>query len=542
MPISKELMLAILAMDSYNRGYNAGIVGPNGSAQTGLGLTGQIGNATINANSDVLKDANGNRLDVPASFFAISYSFGDNAPAGLANQKVVSYRGTDEISVDLSTGYPIGAGLPSSIQGNLALDFYRAVAGGTSVDPRGANANITITGHSMGGGLGGYVASLYGKTALLYDPMPFQNAAAAARYGSEPRPGVDEFGNPIDLSDAVLRERIYGIFGQATALWGIKNEDISTYYIPNASYFLPGNNLDLIRPDSSLLKPYKYNLPPDVPLTATLFNNRFGQRHDSALIVIRMFMDPGKEVTRDWKDAAKFVLPALFDDDIALKAGYDPTSTNGSWNPASKMMGAIAYTALDEGTAGGFRPFGDKGIRALLDDANELGRIVAANAVDGLVALSPVQQALAKIIVQFAGDAALAKQNAPKFSAGVMSLDNGKLLFNLDPELWTSTKANTQDGPGLNVVGVKELADLVIKNYGGSGADLAFQRSAAGPAFADAIQSLTRAGLIVASGNLALDAAGAAAALTGGPGGALLIGAGGKDTLAGGDGRDLLFG
>ena len=95
MPISKELMLAILAMDSYNRGYNAGIVDPNGSAQKGLSLTGQIGNATINANSDVLKDANGNRLDVPASFFAISYSFGGNAPPGLANQKVISYRGTD---------------------------------------------------------------------------------------------------------------------------------------------------------------------------------------------------------------------------------------------------------------------------------------------------------------------------------------------------------------------------------------------------------------------------------------------------------------
>jgi len=42
-----------------------------------------------------LKDANGNRLDVPASFFAISYSFGGKVPAGLANQTVISYRGTD---------------------------------------------------------------------------------------------------------------------------------------------------------------------------------------------------------------------------------------------------------------------------------------------------------------------------------------------------------------------------------------------------------------------------------------------------------------
>jgi hypothetical protein len=38
MPISNEIMLAILAMDAYNRGYNTGIIGPNGI--TGTGITG----------------------------------------------------------------------------------------------------------------------------------------------------------------------------------------------------------------------------------------------------------------------------------------------------------------------------------------------------------------------------------------------------------------------------------------------------------------------------------------------------------------------
>jgi hypothetical protein len=95
MPISKELMLAILAMDSYNRGYNSGIVGPNGTAQTGLGLTGQIGLATVQANSSNLDTPGNVGRDQAASFFAISYSFGGNAPAGLANQNVISYRGTD---------------------------------------------------------------------------------------------------------------------------------------------------------------------------------------------------------------------------------------------------------------------------------------------------------------------------------------------------------------------------------------------------------------------------------------------------------------
>jgi hypothetical protein len=43
MPISKDLFLAILAMDAYNRGYNAGV----GDRDIGLGLSDQIGNATI---------------------------------------------------------------------------------------------------------------------------------------------------------------------------------------------------------------------------------------------------------------------------------------------------------------------------------------------------------------------------------------------------------------------------------------------------------------------------------------------------------------
>jgi hypothetical protein len=53
MAISSELFLAILAMDSYNRGYNAGLGGP----VDGLGKTGQIGNASIGQTSEILLGA-----------------------------------------------------------------------------------------------------------------------------------------------------------------------------------------------------------------------------------------------------------------------------------------------------------------------------------------------------------------------------------------------------------------------------------------------------------------------------------------------------
>ena len=78
MAISKDLFLAILAMDSYNRGYNAGI-GPIG---VGLGLTGQIGNATIGINSNALDQPGLIDRDQAASFYAQSYSLNIASPTG----------------------------------------------------------------------------------------------------------------------------------------------------------------------------------------------------------------------------------------------------------------------------------------------------------------------------------------------------------------------------------------------------------------------------------------------------------------------------
>jgi ribosome modulation factor len=73
-----DLFRAILAMDAYNRGYNAGI----GAPETGLAGT-QIGLASIGtASSSALNSAERN-----ASFYAQSYT--------LNGKTVISYRGTD---------------------------------------------------------------------------------------------------------------------------------------------------------------------------------------------------------------------------------------------------------------------------------------------------------------------------------------------------------------------------------------------------------------------------------------------------------------
>ncbi len=93
MPISidnADLFRAILAMDAYNRGYNAGIKSPGAAADQGL-LGSQLGLATIGIA----------RADVNASFFAQAYTLG--------GKTVISYRGTDA-AWDAASGWVTGAG------------------------------------------------------------------------------------------------------------------------------------------------------------------------------------------------------------------------------------------------------------------------------------------------------------------------------------------------------------------------------------------------------------------------------------------------
>lgn len=143
MAISSDLFLAILALDSYHRGYDPGII-----------VTGdRLGNAQIGVSSNIL----GEQRTKSASFYAQAYTWN--------GKTIISYRGTDNTSPlssasDIWNGWTLGAGFSNASQGGLAREFYEhaQVMNKSVFDPAGSN--VILTGHSLGAGLAGYISAL----------------------------------------------------------------------------------------------------------------------------------------------------------------------------------------------------------------------------------------------------------------------------------------------------------------------------------------------------------------------------------------------
>ena len=143
--MDSEVFKAILSLDSYNRGYDAGVDLPDTDHQ--------IGSALILDDSLQLLGTS----TKTAGFYASSYLWN--------GEKVISYRGTDNynpfaLDSDLWNGWLAGAGFNQASQAQLAIKYYEQVAGVTSLDQLPA-ATVTLTGHSLGGGLAGITVTVY---------------------------------------------------------------------------------------------------------------------------------------------------------------------------------------------------------------------------------------------------------------------------------------------------------------------------------------------------------------------------------------------
>lgn len=210
MAISPHLFRAILAMDSYNRGYNAGLLlDPNAT---------EIGTATLAQQSNTTAGS----LEVSAGFFAQAYTWN--------GQTVISYRGTDVLPpnswADVAAWSLAFASNYDTAQARLAAQFYQQVYNAPHV------GEISTTGHSLGGALAGFVAALYGSDAMLFSNIAFRQAAINL---------VSELRNS-PASNAELLDRYFGFLGGALPTWPL------SFSSPQfGGYAIDGEVADLVR-------------------------------------------------------------------------------------------------------------------------------------------------------------------------------------------------------------------------------------------------------------------------------------------------------
>lgn len=171
------LMNAILAMSAYDFGSEAAIDGDTYA---------KIGNwerYTRYTNDNI-------------NFLAVSYRQGDDW--------TISYRGTTSpfgnyiLDGDIWNGWSIGAGSTASAAAIAAKTVYD-----TTLALAGDKSLITLTGHSLGGGLAGYVGAIYGLNGYLYDNMTFEAAALSTYRQSNALMSVSEYNQE-------LKDSLYG--------------------------------------------------------------------------------------------------------------------------------------------------------------------------------------------------------------------------------------------------------------------------------------------------------------------------------------------
>ena len=399
------VLRAILALDAYNRGEGAKV------SVDGY----QIGNASLGLNS--------NNYLYPSTFFAQTYT--------LDGKTIISYRGTDGYFTDITTGWPTGVGSPDTSQASLAVKFYKEIAG--NIDPR--SANIELTGHSLGGGLAGYVGSLYNKSTTIFDNMPFELAALNAHahalnhYNNTPYRTADE-----QYRDEALYNSIYANSTLDSPIYG------SPSFI--SAYAASGEVCAAIR---------GFQETPVNTIEDDILNPLHS--HDQALLTILLY---GETEPVEWKDFRPHLTPHLFNTSVA-SATHASAIINNNTSVDTAMRHAIAYSAIGQGAS----PFGKSGIRALFNDATDIGKILIESPS---TILSTSKDHIGKAIVQFAGQVAVGKITDELIENGILtnSKDEATLILDLSDTLW----ANNSENSTPNIIAENDLKAIYFSMMG----------------------------------------------------------------------------
>lgn len=118
------------------------------------------------------RETNGTSDTIPGFTAASSGFFGAYYKDASGNV-IITYRGTDDLNdwLDSNLDWPSWTG-EVPLQVLDAYNFYLAV-----VAKEGSSANISFTGHTLGGGLAGTVAAMVGAEAEVFAPAPFEGTA-----------------------------------------------------------------------------------------------------------------------------------------------------------------------------------------------------------------------------------------------------------------------------------------------------------------------------------------------------------------------------
>lgn len=479
MSISQELMLAILSMDAYNRDYAAGML-----------ISGEkVGAAEVVDRSAIGVTADDYQRWQDSGFYAVAYN--------LNGQTVISYRGTDNTEIfdsasDLWNGWTLGGGYGAGSQATLALDFYKQVMEHSAFDDTGAQP--ILTGHSLGGGLAGFVSFISGATGVGFDHMPFGEGAMAA-IATELARRTGLFDPDIDTVTPELLELMEmhipsfgsftGYFVEGEVNVGLRDGSIAMNLF-NVLAFITGSPLF-----SSLgagIAEGQTGAEQFIPKTMLDTHNWDAlpifdtSRHSQALLVTLKYAQEKSHLA--WSSVANDLLTSLFSNEIALAAKFLPEDSGGHYSAADKMLTAIAYSVLDRNSAEdeanfGY-VFGNSAIRALFNDADALGSVVASDKKSGLLEASA--RGISEIIVQFAATLAFDKVNYHNYEGGALQPKDGVVDFltatggktdsladatilslNLDQEFWNI--GDGSDNPAaVEILGVAKIVNALFSD------------------------------------------------------------------------------
>lgn len=427
--ISEKLMMALFALDAYSRSKSDDDL-IDDVRLFGLGSDGtMLGEATIVATENV----------PGSSFVAVAYSWN--------GKTVLSFRGTDDPSLagDITNGWALGTGWDGTSQAGLAASFYVTMTGQSLFAP--AASDVILTGHSLGGGLAGYLSALNGATAYGFDHMVFGPAAertfASYLYslGITDPTEQDLASLGIMLPDA---SKFTATHVEDEILVGVRSGDFSMLGATAAAALTPvlgqlGMGASwLLSAMGQAQSAYESNVVNGElstfgwsQATGSEFVTGFA-RHSQGLLVLLQFAQD-EPVGGQWISSGFAVplLQALYKDGIANSAGIiqgEAPSENisGKSNPADLMLTKIAYSVLDSGN----RPFGDSAIRSLFNDAESIGNFLN-NGSNPLFDSSGVADRMALFAALQAHHAVIGEQT------GFISHQGDVIGLDLTQDTWT---------------------------------------------------------------------------------------------------------